>query len=241
MEDSGEAPGDPQALADGQPVRPVLADVVAGERPHREGVAAQFAEDALGGRGAFGCHRCTEVHAVRPRARFGDEGHGVRAASSEHNRVDDDSARVGPFARRSRALVHRHGEAGVGVRGGDSAGRSPLGSGPVDEVVGLVFGEPLPPHIAVVGQRDVGEHGVPPECLDRDGVGRVAGAGSNPEQSRFGVERAQQPVVINPHPDDVVAQGLDLPPRQCRLHHREVSLSTRAGERGRDVSDLPLW
>ena len=71
--------------------------------------------------------------------------------------------------------------------------------------------------------------------LHRVGVGVLVGAGRDAEEAVLRVDRPQPAVVADPHPGDVVADGLDLPAGDGRLEHREVGLAAGARERGGDV------
>ena len=143
-----------------------------------------------------------------------------------------------------RVLRRRRGEAGVGVRRlGARLGR-PVVALPVDRVRRRVAVHALPPHVAVVGERDVGEDRVGPDRLHRVRVGRVRRARRDAEVAGLGVDRVELAVGARLDPGDVVADGRDLPAfvgeRRRRDEHREVGLAARARERGGDVRLLAL-
>ncbi len=75
-------------LVEREPVREVVAVVVAAERLHRHRVAAQHANGAGRGGGRFRTHRRADEHAVFPVARFEHERHERRATSAENDRGD---------------------------------------------------------------------------------------------------------------------------------------------------------
>ena len=137
-------------FADAQPVREVVAHVVAAERQHRERVAAQRADRAGRGGGRLGTHDRAEEHAVLPVVRLGDERDGRGAAAAEQDRRDRHALRVFPLRRDARHLRERRGEAAVRVGGGHAGFRRPVVALPVGEVRGLVLRQPFPPHVAVV-------------------------------------------------------------------------------------------
>ena len=132
----------------------------------------------------------------------------------------------------------RRGEAAVRVRGGLAGLGRPVVAEPVGEVRGLVGGEAFPPDVAVVGARDVGEHGVARERGDRVRVRVETGAGRDAEHPVLGVDRVEAAVGAELHPADVVADRLGLPAGQRRHEHREVRLAARARERAGDVAHL---
>ena len=93
----------------------------------------------------------------------------------------------------------------------------------------------LPPHVAVIGERDVGEQRV--AAVDRPhgvGVGLPAGARCDTEESLLRVHRVKPAVLAEPHPRDVVAQRLDLPAGDGRIEHGEIRLAASGREGGRD-------
>ena len=125
----------------------------------------------------------------------------------------------------------------------DSSSLSGVQSRPFQSVrwAGGSVGHALPPDVAVVGQRDVGEDRVAlGDGAHRVGVGVPAGAGRDAEQAVLRVDRVEPAVLAEPHPGDVVAEGLDLPARDRRLEHGQVGLAAGAREGRRDVVDLLL-
>ena len=116
--------------------------------------------------------------------------------------------------------------------------RRPVVALPVDGVRRRVTVHALPPHVAVVGQGDVGEDGVGPDRLHRRRVGRVRRSGRDAEVPGFRVDRVQLAVGARLDPGDVVADGGHLPAlvgeRRRRDEHGEVRLAARARERRGD-------
>ena len=101
--------------------------------------------------------------------------------------------------------------------------------------------EALPPDVAVVGQRDVGEQRV--ALLDgahRVRVGLPVGARRDAEEAELRVDRVEPAVLAEAHPRDVVADGLGAPARDGRLQHRQVGLAAGRRERRGDVVGLLL-
>ena len=105
---------------------------------------------------------------------------------------------------------------------------------------GRLLRHPLPPDVAVVGLRAVGEDRVRADRRHRVRVGLLAGARRDAEEAGLRVDRVQPAVVAELHPGDVVADRLDLPARDRGDQHREVGLAARARERRGDVLDVAL-
>ena len=103
---------------------------------------------------------------------------------------------------------------------------------------GRLVGQALPPHITVIGERDVGEDAVGVERLHSVGIGVHAGAGSDAKESGLGVDGVEASVLAEAHPRDVVTDGLDGPAGHRRLQHGEVGLATCRGEGSGDVADV---
>ena len=180
-----------------------------------------------------------------PVARLVDERDRRLAAAAEEDRVDRHAVGVVVLGREHRALLGRGAEAAVGVgrlRARLAVCGRPVVAVPVGEVGRRLVGHALPPHVAVVGEGDVGEDRV--ALVDRgDGVrvGRLAGAGGDAEEPELRVHGIEPTVLTEAHPGDVVADHLGLPAGDGRRDHREVRLATGGRERRRDVVDLPLW
>ena len=65
----------------------------------------------------------------------------------------------------------------------------------------------FPPHVAVGGQRHVGEDGVLGQAVHGVGIGFPRRAGSHAEEAGFGIDGAQAPVRSRFDPGDVVPDG----------------------------------
>ena len=167
--------------------------LVAAERQHRERVVAQVADAAEGRRGLLGAHRGADEHAVAPVARLVDERHGRGAAPTEEHGRDRDALRVLPLVGDHRALRCRRAEPGVRVRRGGVGLRRPVLALPVGHVRRRLAVHALPPHVAVVGERDVREDGVVGEREHRVRVGLEVGAGRDAEEPELGVDRRRRP------------------------------------------------
>ncbi len=141
-----------------QPVGEVVGHVVAAERQHRERVEAQLADGAGGGGGLLRAHDRAEEDAVLPVERLGHERHDRRATAAEQHRARS-ARRLGPPtpAAIAGSCAAGDGEARVGVRRRRIRGGRPVFAAPVDQVRGRLVGQPLPPHVAVVGEGAVGE------------------------------------------------------------------------------------
>ncbi len=234
VEDLGQL-GRVVVLADLDPVVEVVAGVVADEGQHRHRVAADDADlaDRRGGRlrGERGAHE----RAVHPVAGLGHQRDGGLAATTEEDRVDRHAARVVVLGRQDRALLDRRAVARVRVAGELADVGRPVLALP-RRGVGRGVLQALPPDVAVVGQRDVGEHRVAHvDGLHRVGVGVLVGAGRDAEEAVLRVDGPQPAVLADPHPGDVVADRLDLPARDGRGEHGEVGLAAGAREGRGDV------
>ena len=107
-------------------------------------------------------------------------------------------------------------------------------------MAGASFAHAFPPHVAVVGQRDVGEDDVFLQRRHGIEVGLLAGAGGHAEETGFGVDGVEPAVLCRLDPGDVVADGGDLPAVEAlgRNQHREVGLAAGRREGRGDVGLL---
>ncbi len=128
----------------------------------------------------------------------------------------------------------------LGCAAGSVAAGRPVAALPVDRVGRRRDAHPLPPDIAVVGERAVGHDRVFLDRLHRHRVRLVRGARRDAEEARLGIDRVEAAVGADLHPGDVVADALRLPARDRRLHHRQVGLAAGRREGGGDVELLPL-
>ena len=140
--------------ADVEPVRPVIAEVVAAERLHRHRVASHDADLAGGGRGGLGSHRGAHQHTVRPVARLVHQRRELAPPAAEDQCRDRHAARVLGSRRVDRVLGGGDREARVRVRRG-SVLRIVRAAEPVDHR--LALGATFPPGLVVGRERDVGE------------------------------------------------------------------------------------
>ncbi len=121
-------------------------------------------------------------------------------------------SRVVPVGVEHRVLHRGRGEAGVRMR--RLASSAPVSSpAPCQsmQVLGRIAVHAFPPHVAVVGERDVGEDAVGLDGLHRAGVGRIGRAGRDAEVAGLGVDRVETSIGVRLDPGDVVADGGDLP------------------------------
>ena len=222
-----------------EPVLKVVTHVVAAKRQHGEGVAAHHALRPKGGGGGFRPHGRGHVNALGPAAGFRDQWHGGGAAAAKHEGINRHACGVVPGRVKCRVVGCSHGKAGVGV-GGFGAGflgnlGGPVFALPVDQVIGQfagVFFHAFPPHVAVIGQCDVGEDHILVQAQHAVGVGLHVGAGSHAKITSFRVDGVHLAVGVRLDPSDVVANGGDFPACKCRWwhQHREVGFAASAGE-----------
>ena len=95
--------------------------------------------------------------------------------------------------------------------------RRPVLALPVDEMRRRLLRHAFPPHVAVVGQRDVGEDDVFLQGRHGIEVGLFGGAGGDAEIAVFGVDGAELAIRAGFDPGDVVADGGDLPAIEALL------------------------
>ncbi len=164
------------------------------------------------------------------------------AAAAEEDGVDRHALGVFPLLGDHRALAGGRGEAGVGMRGRAARLGRPVAAHPVDGVLGR-GAHLLPPHVAVVGQRDVGVDAVGGERLHGVEVRLVRRARRHAEEARLRVDGIEPPVGAELHPADVIADGLRLPALDGRRQHGEVGLAAGGRERRRHELHpaLPGW
>ena len=143
-----------------QPVGEVVGHVVAAERQHGEGVAAQVAHGAGRGRRRLGRHDRAEEHPVLPVVGLEDQRHDRGAPAAEQDGArsarPSGSSHSGAMAGSCAAGV---GEAGVRVGGRRARLGRPVLALPVGQVGRGLVGHALPPDVAVVGEGGVGEDG----------------------------------------------------------------------------------
>ena len=139
-----------------------------------------------------------------------------------------------------------HCEAGAVKR---RVGMGSLGSGlsgdfgrpaialPIEALGGGLVGHAFPPDAAFGRERHVGEDGVAGQRGHGVGIGLVAGAGSDAEESGLGIDGAELAVRVGMNPGDVVADGPHLPALEAfgRNHHGEVGLAAGGRKCGGDI------
>ena len=171
---------------------------------------------------------------------LGNQGHRGGPAAAEQDGADRHAPGILPLRRHGRALAGGNGEAGVGVRRGLLGRRGPVAAAPVGQVRRRRLGQPLPPYVAIVGQRHIGVDAVGRERVDGVLVGGFAGPGRHAEEAVFRVDGVEPSVVAEAHPGDVVAHGLSLPAFDGGLQHGQIGLAAGAGEGGGDVLHQPF-
>ena len=172
---------------------------------------------------------------MRPVEGLGDQRDGSRAAPAEQDRRNRDARGIVPFGSDDRALGGGGGEPGIGVGCGFGRAGSPVASLPVGQVSRRRIGEALPPHVAVIGERDIGEDAVAAQRRDRVGVRDLAGSGCDAEESRLGIDGVEPAVAAESQPRDIVAEGLDPPAGNGRLEHGKIGLPAGGGKGRRQV------
>ena len=162
-------------------------------------------------------------------------------ATAEHQRRDRHAVRV--LARRvgAGATARCTCEARVRMRRPAPAIGGPLFAAPVGQAVGRGAVDPLPPDIAVVGERHIGEDRVAGDGRHCVGIGLQRGAGDDAEIPRLRVDGAQPALRVRPDPRDVVAHRRRLPALVARRgdQHGEVGLAAGTRKRGGDIGLLP--
>ena len=119
---------------------------------------------------------------------LGYQRNGGLAAAAEEDGVDLHALPIVVLRSGARALGNRDAVTRVRVRSLSGGRRSPVLTGPVDEVLWCLLGHLLPPDIAVVGKRNVGENGVTRlHGPHGNRVGVVVGARSHAEEAVFRV------------------------------------------------------
>ncbi len=230
-----------ERLAHAEVVAEVIAHVVAAERDHGEGVIAQSALDGIGHRGRrLGGDGSTSVDPVLPVERLEDKRDVRHAAAAVDKGGDGDTNRVVPLLVENGAVGDRRGEARVGVGSNTAAPRGPGLASPVGEALGDRAVGALPPHVAVLGEGDVGEDRV---ARARDGRGRVsghAGAGGDAKEAVLGVNSVELAVGVGLEPRNIVANGRQRPVLKLGRghHHGKVGLAALRRERGSHVGLL---
>jgi hypothetical protein len=149
---------------------------------------------APGGGGGLRAHGGAHVDAGAPVEGLVDERHGGGAAAAE-----DDALMGTPSGFSQAGSIDGHCERGAVKRPLGCAALAPVPlpiSGvqrrpPVQAFGGRLVGHALPPHAAVGRERDIGKDGVAGQRGHGVGIGLVAGARRDAEESRLGIDGAQ--------------------------------------------------
>src|SRR5262249_49517845 len=162
---------DPRRLrdlaAEVEPVREIIAHVIAAEGKHREWIAAYLADIAEGGGGHFGAHCRGHVNAECPVEGLLDQRHNAIAASAENESRDRYALRIIEIFVHYRTLRDRRRKASVRMRGRLLVGGRPIVALPIDRICWRLAVHALPPHVAVIRQRHVRKDGVRADRLHR--------------------------------------------------------------------------
>ena len=173
-----------------------------------------------------------------PVERFRDERNVGCTTATKDDGVDGNTRGLKPVVRQCWALFDGNREARIWMRRRMTRAGSPVVAAPVNKVLGSLIGHPLPPHIAIIGERDVCEDRVAPERVHRHLVRGVPGSGSDTEEACLRIDSEEAPAFARSQPRDVITDGLGFPTRYGRRDHREVRLATRRWERSRHMEDL---
>ena len=110
------------------------------------------------------------------------------------------------------------------------------------------FGQALPPHIAVIGERYISKDNVLVKRIDAIGICFEIGAWRNTKVTGLWIDCvktrfASRSIFARLDPGDVVTNGSHFPTLKAfgRNHHGEISFAARRGECRRDVVFLSLW
>ena len=222
------------AAGERQPVRPVVAEVVAAERLHRHRVATHDAHlSDRRGRG-FGRHAGAHEHAVGPVARLVHERRHFAAAAAEQDRGDRHTFRGVGERRVDRILFAETVKREFGCAAGPLPG---VYGRPCQSSTGVAAVEPLPPRLIISRDRDVREDRVVLDHVVGVVVRLAVRARHDAEVAGLRIDRAELAVLADVQPADVVADRPHFPARhRCRRHqHRKVGLAAGGRERRSDV------
>src|SRR5262249_41309419 len=151
------------------------------------------------GGGGFGGQRGAHVYAVDPVTSLRHQRDRGLTAAAEEDRVDRHAVWGLVLVGEDRALLGRRTEAAGRVAGPLVQVRRPVLAVPVDQVRRRLA-HALPPDVAVIGTRDVGEQRVAlGHGAHRVRVGLVVGARGHTEQAVLRVHRVQPAVLAEPH------------------------------------------
>ncbi|SLC66070.1 Uncharacterised protein [Mycobacteroides abscessus subsp. massiliense] len=204
----------------------VVTHVVTHEGQHGHRITPHRADLALGGGRLLRTQGAADEHAVLPVPGLGHQRHRCLATAAEQDCRDRHTLWVIPFGSQDGALRHRSAVPRIRVRRfGLGLPQDPILALPVDQVLRLAL-QSFPPHVVVVGTRDVGEDGVAGfDGLHGVRVRAPVGARCHTEEAELRVDRVQTAVLAKTHPGDVVTQSLCAPTGNGRLDHGEVGLA----------------
>ena len=155
-------------LTELQPVREILSHVVTAEWQHRERITTHNTKLTSCCGGGFRTHRCSHVNTFSPVTCLCHQRNSRGATSAKDKCVNDYALRIVPFWIQNRVLGRRHSKARIGMSRFNtlffSKLRGPVTALPVNGVGGWNLGHAFPPHIALVGQCNVGENRVTTQC-----------------------------------------------------------------------------
>ena len=235
-----------EALADINPVLPVIPHVITTEREHRHRVTADNADCASGGGGSLRSHDRAYKYAVVPITGLIDQRSELRTAASEYKRGDWHTVRVFKLRADARAVDSRSGEAAIGMRAFLLAGLAvPRIALPVDCVGRRILIQTFPPDGVIIQiVRNIGKDG----AFLRGGkgirVGLVVRAGGNAKEAVLRVDSIQTAVRALADPGDIIADTPDLVSlleiALRRDQHGQIGLTAGGRERRTDILDLML-
>src|ERR1700735_4705577 len=104
------------ASAHPEPVRKVVAHVVAAKCEHGHGIAAKLSHFSRNGGGGLAAYCCTQKSTVLPIESFCDEGDNSGAPSAEQDGIDGDAVRIFPLGRDYGALTRGTSKPCIRVR-----------------------------------------------------------------------------------------------------------------------------
>ena len=88
-----------------------------------------------------------------------------------------------------------------------TAVRGPGSTLPVDKVSRGLASHAFPPHVPIIGERNVGEDDVALEHFHRVRIGRIGRSRSDSEVAGFGIDRIETTVSAWLDPGDIVTDG----------------------------------
>ena len=142
---------------------------------------------ADGGGGRLRAHGGGHVDAVLPVVALEDQGEVPAHPPAEQEGADGHARRVLPLRIDGGTLGGGGGETGIGVGRGATAARGPVVALPVDQMLGRLLGQALPPDVAVVGEGAVGEDAVGVQVARALGLDSAFVPGATPKKPDSGL------------------------------------------------------